>query len=166
MSNRKNSINYIQNKWGCTRLNTDWLQTGNVSGSLLYYIANNPEKQEKLREEVMSVLPDKTSPVTQDVLNQTRYTKACIKESLRLSPLSVANLRTMQTDVCIGGYRIPAGVRAIFLLLICYNWSYNWNLRLIRYQYLINDYNICTASSKYLKNLWMKNVLRKIQKHS
>ncbi|XP_077280264.1 putative cytochrome P450 12b2, mitochondrial isoform X1 [Temnothorax americanus] len=87
--------------------------TGNVSGSLLYYIANNPEKQEKLREEVMSVLPDKTSPVTQDVLNRTKYAKACIKESLRLFPIAVANLRTMQTDVCIGGYRIPAGTDVI-----------------------------------------------------
>ncbi|KAL0112643.1 hypothetical protein PUN28_012133 [Cardiocondyla obscurior] len=83
--------------------------TGNVSGSLLYYIANNPEKQEKLRAEVMSVLPDKTSPVTQNVLNQTRYAKACIKESLRLFPIAIGTLRTMQTDVCIGGYKIPAG---------------------------------------------------------
>ncbi|XP_011686066.1 PREDICTED: cytochrome P450 CYP12A2-like [Wasmannia auropunctata] len=83
--------------------------TGNVSASLLYYIANNPEKQEKLREEAISVLPDKTSPVTPDILNQTRYSKACIKEVLRLFPIAVGNLRTMQTDVCIGGYKIPAG---------------------------------------------------------
>ncbi|XP_011164781.2 cytochrome P450 CYP12A2 [Solenopsis invicta] len=87
--------------------------TGNVFSSLLYYIANNPEKQEKLREEVMSLLPDKTSPVTQDVLNQTRYAKACIKESLRLFPLAVGNLRTMRTDVCLGGYKIPAGFDVI-----------------------------------------------------
>jgi cytochrome P450 family 12 len=87
--------------------------TGNMAGSLLYYIANNPEKQDKLREEVMSVLPDKTSPVTQDVLNQTRYAKACIKESLRLFPIAIGNLRTMQTDVCIEGYRIPAGFDVI-----------------------------------------------------
>ncbi|KYN27695.1 Cytochrome P450 CYP12A2 [Trachymyrmex cornetzi] len=85
------------------------LQTGNVSGSLLYYIANNPEK--KLREEVISLLPDKTSPVMQDVLNQKRYAKACIKESLRLFSIAVAilTIRTIQTDVCIGGYKISAG---------------------------------------------------------
>ncbi|XP_072761568.1 probable cytochrome P450 12a5, mitochondrial isoform X2 [Anoplolepis gracilipes] len=87
--------------------------TGNTAGSLLYYIANNPEKQEKLREEVMSVLPDKTSSITYDVLKQLRYTKACIKESLRLFPVSIGNLRTMQTDVCIGGYKIPAGFNVI-----------------------------------------------------
>ncbi|CAL1679137.1 unnamed protein product [Lasius platythorax] len=91
--------------------------TGNVAGATLYYIANNPEKQEKLREEVMFLLPDKTSPITHKVLNQTRYTKACLKESLRLFPIFIGNLRTMQTDVCIGGYRIPAG----FDVLACHS---------------------------------------------
>ncbi|EGI69559.1 Cytochrome P450 CYP12A2, partial [Acromyrmex echinatior] len=69
---------------------------------------NNPE--EKLRKEIMFVLRDKISPVTQNVLNQKRYAKACIKESLRLFPIAVSILRTMQTDVCLGGYKIPAGV--------------------------------------------------------
>ncbi|XP_029158487.1 probable cytochrome P450 12b2, mitochondrial [Nylanderia fulva] len=87
--------------------------TGNIAGSLLYYIANNPEKQEKLREEVMSVLPHKTSPITYEILTQLKYAKACIKESLRLFPVSIGNLRTMQTDVCIGGYRIPAGINVL-----------------------------------------------------
>ncbi|KYM77834.1 Cytochrome P450 CYP12A2 [Atta colombica] len=83
-------------------LNNNLLQTGNLSGSLyyiaLYYIANNSE--ENLREEVMSVLLDKTLPITQNVLNQKRYAKACIKESLRLFLIAVAILRTMQMDVC------------------------------------------------------------------
>ncbi|XP_011686055.1 PREDICTED: cytochrome P450 CYP12A2-like [Wasmannia auropunctata] len=91
--------------------------TGNVFGGLLYYIANNPEKQEKLREEVMSVLPDKTSRVTPKILDQTRYAKACIKESLRFFSITLVVLRTMQTDVCIGGYRIPAG----FNVLACHS---------------------------------------------
>ncbi|GAB1867131.1 Probable cytochrome P450 49a1 [Camponotus japonicus] len=83
--------------------------TGNVAGAMLYYIASNPEKQDKLLLEVLSVLPEKTSPITYEILNRTRYTKACIKESLRLLPIIIGNLRTMQTDVCIGGYKIPAG---------------------------------------------------------
>lgn len=87
--------------------------TGNTAGALLYNIAINPEKQEKLRDEVMSVLENKSSPVTPDILNQTTYTKACIKESLRLFPISVGSLRTMQTDVSIGGYKIPKGCDVI-----------------------------------------------------
>jgi cytochrome P450 len=89
------------------------LQTGNIGGALLYYIATNPEKQEKLRDEVMSVLPDKTSAVTHEVLHETKYAKACIKESLRLFPLAIGNLRTMQSDVSIGGYKIPKGVGSL-----------------------------------------------------
>ncbi|XP_012222030.1 probable cytochrome P450 12a5, mitochondrial isoform X2 [Linepithema humile] len=83
--------------------------TGNMAAGLLYYLATNPEKQEKLREEVMSVLPDKTSPVTHNVLSQTKYAKACIKESLRLFPVAIGTLRTVPTDVCLGGYKIPKG---------------------------------------------------------
>ncbi|CAL1679434.1 unnamed protein product [Lasius platythorax] len=87
--------------------------TSNVAGGLLYYIANNPEKQEKLRKEVMSVLPRKTSPVTYDILNRITYAKACIKESMRLFPITIGIQRTMQEDVTIGRYRIPAGFGVI-----------------------------------------------------
>jgi len=81
---------------------------------LLYHIANNLKKQEKLREEVMFVLPDKTMPITHDILKRIPYVKACVKESLRLFPIFNANLRTMQTDVTIGRYVISKGVRTIF----------------------------------------------------
>ncbi|GAB1869272.1 Probable cytochrome P450 12a5, mitochondrial [Camponotus japonicus] len=87
--------------------------TGNAAGGLLYYIANNLKTQEKLREEVMSVLPSKTSLVTHDILNRITYTKACIKESMRLFPITIGIQRTMQKDVSIKGYRIPAGLDVI-----------------------------------------------------
>lgn len=85
---------------------------------MLYYIANNLEVQEKLREEVMSVLPNKTSLVTHDILNRVTYAKACIKEAMRLFPITIGIQRTMQKDTSIGGYRIPAGVRFFGVLLI------------------------------------------------
>lgn len=55
----------------------------------------------------------KDSPVTYDSLNQVPYLKACIKESLRLSPIAFGNLRTMVNDVIIGGYKIPKDVHVI-----------------------------------------------------
>ncbi|XP_072743441.1 probable cytochrome P450 12a5, mitochondrial [Anoplolepis gracilipes] len=82
---------------------------GNTAGGFLYYIANNPEKQEKLRKEVMSALPSKTSLVTYDMLNQIPYAKACIKESMRIFPITMFIIRTMREDISLGGYRIPAG---------------------------------------------------------
>jgi len=84
---------------------------------LLYHLANNPKKQEKLREEVMAVLPNETTLITHDTLKHISYIKACIKESLRLFPITNGTLRTMQTDTSIGGYMIPKGVcfSSIFL---------------------------------------------------
>lgn len=74
------------------------------------------KKQEKLREEVMSVLPDKTTPITNDILKNIPYVKGCIKETIRLFPITSGILRTMQTDVVIGGYMIPKGVCFHFFL--------------------------------------------------
>jgi len=90
-----------------------------VSDSLLYYIANNSEEKSAGRSNVR--VTGQILPVTQNVLNQKRYAKACIKESLRLFPIAVAILRTMQMDVCIGRYKIPAEVRDVFLYfyLLC-----------------------------------------------
>ncbi|XP_043279339.1 cytochrome P450 CYP12A2-like [Venturia canescens] len=88
--------------------------TSNTAGSMLYYIASNPPVQEKLREEVLRALPDKNSPVTYEILkSKIPYLKACVKESLRLSPIAFANLRTMTKDVVIGGYEIPAGINVL-----------------------------------------------------
>ncbi|XP_015120970.1 cytochrome P450 CYP12A2 [Diachasma alloeum] len=83
--------------------------TGNATGTLLYHIAINHRVQEKLRAEVENLLTEKISPVTYDILNNIPYLKACIKESLRLIPIAIGNLRTMQKDVVIGGYQIPKG---------------------------------------------------------
>jgi len=50
----------------------------------LYCLASNPDKQQKLYEEVMQLAPDKNSPITHEVLQRASYLKACIKEGFRL----------------------------------------------------------------------------------
>ncbi|XP_012280631.1 probable cytochrome P450 301a1, mitochondrial [Orussus abietinus] len=84
--------------------------TSNMAGILLYHMATNPEVQEKLRDEICTVLPEKSSPVTFKALTETTYLKACLKESLRIMPIAIGSLRTMQNDVVIGGCQIPKGV--------------------------------------------------------
>ena len=57
--------------------------TSNSTSFLLYLLAKNPEKQEILRKEVLSVVGPRGAPVTVAALNELRYLKACVKESLR-----------------------------------------------------------------------------------
>ena len=57
--------------------------TSYTTSFLFYYLAKNPEKQEILRKEVLSVVGPRNAPVTVAALNELRYLKACVKESLR-----------------------------------------------------------------------------------
>lgn len=75
----------------------------------LYHLARNQDTQEKLRSEAMKLLPCHNQPVTADVLRKALYTKAVIKEGLRLNPISIGVGRILQTDVIISGYQIPKG---------------------------------------------------------
>ncbi|XP_023942759.2 cytochrome P450 CYP12A2 [Bicyclus anynana] len=63
--------------------------------ALLYLLAANPEKQNKLREEVLS--DEEKRP----------YLKACIKEALRLYPVLGGNFRQTTKEHDVLGYRIP-----------------------------------------------------------
>lgn len=85
--------------------------TANSTGAALYYIAKNPDKQEKLFEELKRFLPDKKSPITAEKLNDMKYMKACIKESMRLAPIAPGNQRRAAKDFVIGEYQIPKGTQ-------------------------------------------------------
>lgn len=74
-------------------------QSANTVTTLLYHLATHPEKQSKLRKELRSK-DEKQS-----------YLKACIKESLRLNPVVIGNLRLTTKEYNILGYNIPKQVR-------------------------------------------------------
>ncbi|XP_011703947.1 PREDICTED: cytochrome P450 302a1, mitochondrial, partial [Wasmannia auropunctata] len=75
----------------------------------LYHLARNASVQEKLRSEAAALLTDPMSPITAETLKNATYTKAVIKETLRLNPISVGIGRILQTDVILSGYRVPKG---------------------------------------------------------
>ena len=77
---------------------------------VLYHIARNPEKQEKIFEEVKTLLPLK-SPVTEEMLDECAYTRAVLKESFRLNPVSIGTGRKLAEDAILSGYHVPKGVR-------------------------------------------------------
>lgn len=59
------------------------LQVATTIASNIYYLTKNPDKQEKLYQELKKFLPKKDSPITSKNLNEMKYLKACAKETLR-----------------------------------------------------------------------------------
>ncbi|XP_045533960.1 cytochrome P450 CYP12A2-like [Papilio machaon] len=60
-----------------------------------YLLAKNPEKQNKLREEILSYSEKRP------------YLKACIKEAMRIMPVVSGNLRQTSKEYSLLGYHIP-----------------------------------------------------------
>ncbi|XP_014364516.2 cytochrome P450 CYP12A2 [Papilio machaon] len=60
-----------------------------------YLLAKNPEKQNKLREEILSCSEKRP------------YLKACIKEAMRIMPVVSGNLRQTSKEYSLLGYHIP-----------------------------------------------------------
>ncbi|XP_065371244.1 cytochrome P450 CYP12A2-like isoform X2 [Calliphora vicina] len=85
--------------------------TSSTFTGLLLCMAEYPEKQEKLRQEVLNILPHKDSEFDENALKNMPYLRACIKESLRYYPLVVGNARVPANDVVLGGYRVPKGTQ-------------------------------------------------------
>ncbi|XP_020809616.1 probable cytochrome P450 12c1, mitochondrial [Drosophila serrata] len=87
---------------------------------LMLNLAKNPEKQQKLREELLSKLPSPDKEFTLEDMKSLPYLRACIKESLRVYPVTFGNARSAGADVVLNGYRIPKGtpfmLTNIFLL--------------------------------------------------
>lgn len=72
-------------------------------------MSKNPDKQDRLREEINSKFP-RGSTLTAEGLNSLSYLKACIKETQRLKPIAVGILRNTGADLVLGGYSVPKGV--------------------------------------------------------
>lgn len=76
---------------------------------LLYNIAKNPHVQNIIYDESLKLLPTPSSPVTIEVLNNAFYTKAVLKESLRLRPISIGIGRILQEKGVFSNYEVPEG---------------------------------------------------------
>lgn len=76
----------------------------------LYSLALNPDKQEILRNELRTILPNKDDKLTAENMNNLPYLRASIKESFRVDPLVTGNFRTTGRDIAMQGYQIPKDV--------------------------------------------------------
>ncbi|XP_077293104.1 cytochrome P450 CYP12A2-like isoform X2 [Arctopsyche grandis] len=83
--------------------------------NIFYYLAINQSKQDILRKEIMTLLPDNNSKLTADILNSLPYMKACIKEAARLYPVTAGTMRILTKGTVLKGYQLPKGTDVIFL---------------------------------------------------
>ncbi|XP_076269389.1 cytochrome P450 302a1, mitochondrial [Rhynchophorus ferrugineus] len=74
---------------------------------LFYHLAKAPSVQISLFDEAKRLLPEKTSPVTEEVLNSARYARAVLKELFRLRPISVGIGRVLNEDAVFSGFEVP-----------------------------------------------------------
>ncbi|GJQ72806.1 hypothetical protein Trydic_g1456 [Trypoxylus dichotomus] len=79
----------------------------------LFLLGNHPEIQQKVCEEVSTILQNKSTPTTLKELNEMKYLENVIKESLRLYPSVPLIVRELKQQVTIGKYKIPAGTQAL-----------------------------------------------------
>lgn len=85
-------------------------QTTAAAVDLIYCLAKNPEKQERLREELNKVPLDEYGCLTPSSFKSVPYFRACFKESLRFIPVAAGNSRAAGQDLDIKGYFVPKGV--------------------------------------------------------
>ncbi|XP_064097711.1 cytochrome P450 4C1-like [Macrobrachium nipponense] len=76
---------------------------------VLYFMGYYPEIQEKVYEELTSVLGDPDQPLTMADIRELNYLDRCIKESLRLYPSVPFVGRRLGEDIVVDNYRVPAG---------------------------------------------------------
>uniref|UniRef100_A0A8D2AFJ6 Cytochrome P450 family 24 subfamily A member 1 n=1 Tax=Sciurus vulgaris TaxID=55149 RepID=A0A8D2AFJ6_SCIVU len=83
--------------------------TANSLMWILYNLSRNPQVQQKLLKEIQSVLPENQTPRAEDLRNMP-YLKACLKESMRLTPSVPFTTRTLDKAIVLGEYALPKGI--------------------------------------------------------
>ena len=84
------------------------LTSGNTVTMFLYHLAVNSEKQELLRDEIQRVIGN-NGEITESKINQLKYLRACMRESMRLFSAVLGVGRRTQVEMTLSGYFIPKG---------------------------------------------------------
>jgi cytochrome P450 len=92
-------------------------QTSHALTNALIHLSENQDKQEILFNELKKFMPEVDTPVTYDMLNEMKYLRACIKESMRIQPVASGNARTTHSELVLSGYKIPKNVKLKYKII-------------------------------------------------
>ncbi|HWB70067.1 MAG TPA: cytochrome P450 [Solirubrobacterales bacterium] len=79
----------------------------------LWYLAREPEAQERWAQEATEVLGDDPVPADHETVGRLLYGDAVLRESMRLKAVAPALMHEPLADVEIAGVRIPARTRIV-----------------------------------------------------
>jgi len=88
-----------------------------TANSLLWLVQNLgtlTAVQDHCRNEIEKIFPEDALP-TRELLSKLKYVRAVIKESARLNPVTLANIRIFSDPIEISGYEIPSQTRLLLL---------------------------------------------------
>ncbi|XP_069112979.1 probable cytochrome P450 49a1 isoform X1 [Argopecten irradians] len=89
--------------------------TANAMTFLFYFLAKHQDKQQKLYEELVDIIPE-NGEISEEIIEMLSYLKACLKESLRLVfPICGGTARILDRDIILKGYTVPKST----LLVLC-----------------------------------------------
>lgn len=83
---------------------------GNTIIFILHYVASHPGCQEN----ILSEFEFCGEEITHDNLLKAVYTKACIQETFRISPVACCLARILEEDMTLSGYNLNRGVSKIY----------------------------------------------------
>lgn len=87
--------------------------TATFLSALLLCLSKNQDKQDKLREELLRVMPTKETLLDEELMKNLPYLRAVIKEALRFYPNGIGTFRQCPSDVTLSGYNIPKGTQIL-----------------------------------------------------
>ncbi|EPB83718.1 hypothetical protein HMPREF1544_09512 [Mucor circinelloides 1006PhL] len=104
--------------------------TASATASFMYYLAANPDIQDRARQEVLDVMGDSPEDVipTREELKQMEYLDNCIHETMRINPPTSGNLpRVVTKDTNLGGFFVPKETRISIELYSVHHIAKYWD---------------------------------------
>ncbi|TTZ70360.1 Lanosterol 14-alpha demethylase [Bagarius yarrelli] len=101
-----------------------------TSAWLGFFLARDPELQERCYTEQKQVCGENLPPVTYEQLKELTVLDRCLKETLRLRPPIMTMMRMARTPQKVGEYTIPAGHQVCVSPTVNHRLQDSWNHRL------------------------------------